>query len=67
MDQTEKLEIMLKEIDKQITHEKNNLIKLLQTEEIENINLYQIYLNIKDLLTNRKIISNRLIMDMIDN
>ena len=67
MDQTEKLEIMLKEINKEIKNEKNNLIKLLQTEEIENINLYQIYLNIKDLLTNRKIISNRLIMDMIDN
>ena len=47
-------------------NQRNKLINLLKFEDLENINLYNFYLKINDLLNKRKIIVNKIILNEID-
>lgn len=55
--------LIVDEIDDNI----ENLIYLLKTVEIENINLYQFYLSLNDLINKKSIIENKIKMYKIEN
>lgn len=55
--------LIVDEIDDNI----ENLIYLLKTVEIENINLYQFYLSLNDLINKKNIIENKIKMYKIEN
>lgn len=55
--------LIIDEIDDNI----ENLIYLLKTVEIENINLYQFYLSLNDLINKKSIIENKIKMYKIEN
>ena len=62
----EDLNQLLKDLDNELNNERNKLINLLKFEDLENINLYNFYLKINDLLNKRKIIVNKIILNEID-
>lgn len=59
--QEQELILILKEIDKNLNKEIKKLVNLLIHEDIENINLYNFYLKINDLLTKRNITKDKII------
>ena len=61
MEQEQELLNILSELDKNINSEVKILIDLLIDENIENINLYNFYLKINDLLSKRTIIKDKII------
>lgn len=60
-DEINELKKLHDEIIDEIDDEIENLKYLLDHVEIENINLYQIYLKINELINNKKIIENKII------
>ena len=55
--------LIIDEIDDNI----ENLIYLLKIVEIENINLYQFYLSLNDLINKKSIVNNKIINYKIEN
>ena len=61
------MKIQYKLIVDEINDNIENLIYLLKTVEIENINLYQFYLSLNDLINKKNIIENKIKMYKIEN
>ena len=54
------LEQELKNVNAEIEKEKNNLIYMLTNMEIEDIDIYNFYLKIKDLIFQKKLLKNKI-------
>lgn len=65
--QEQELILILEEIDKNLNEEIKKLINLLIHEDIENINLYNFYIKINDLLTKRNITKDKIIHLRLSN
>ena len=66
-EQEQELILILEEIDKNLNEEIKKLINLLIHEDIENINLYNFYIKINDLLTKRNITKDKIIYLRLSN
>lgn len=65
--QEQELILILEDIDNELNNEIKKLIDLLLHENIENINLYNFYLKINDLLTKRNITKDKIINLRLSN
>lgn len=67
MEQEKELLLILEEINNELNNEIKKLIDLLLHEDIENINLYNFYLKINDLLTKQNITKDKIIHLRLSN
>lgn len=67
MEQEKELLLILEEINNELNNEIKKLIDLLLHEDIENINLYNFYLKINDLLNKRTITKDKIIHLRLSN